>query len=118
MLTEAQMKFIARRLNEKINVPLIGENAEFKLLMMAVRKINRVLEQELPEELIEFLTDLAKGFEPEDDLEEIKRNTVVFLNKEVNLPIIGEDKEEKLITEVVDLLFNAMRKHRKLEEAA
>ena len=36
------------------------------------------------------------------------------VNDKVNLPIIGEKAEKKIITEVVNLLFDAIKKGNKL----
>ena len=114
MLSEEQIQFIVDRVNEKVNVPILGEKAEGKLIRKAVDKVLKCLEENLPEEYFDFLDDLSDGIEPGMDMEEIKRNTVEFLNKEINLPIVGEKFEAKLFTEVVDLIFNALKKGEKL----
>ena len=114
MLSEEQIQFIVDRVNEKVNVPILGEKAEGKLIRKAVDKVLKCLEENLPKEFFDFLDDLSNGIEPGMDIEEIKSNTVEFLNKEINLPIVGEKFEAKLFTEVVDLIFNALKKGEKL----
>ena len=114
MLSEEQIQFIVDRVNEKVNLPILGEKAEGKLIRKAVDKVLKSLEENLPEEIFEFLDNASDGIEPGMDTEEMKKNTVNFLNKEINLPIVGEKFEEKLFTEVVDLIFNALKKGKKL----
>ncbi len=75
-----------------------------------------LLEENLPEEVFGFIDKAADGVEPGMDMVEIKANTVEFLNKEINLPIVGEKFEANLFSEVVDLLFDAMQKGKKLTD--
>lgn len=114
MLSEEQIQFIVDRVNEKVNVPILGEKAEGKLIRKAVDKVLKCLEENLPEDIFQFIDDLSDGIEPGMDIEEMKDNTVKFLNKEINLPIVGEKFEAKLFAEVVDLIFNAIKKGKKL----
>ena len=112
ILKENQIEAIAEKLNEEINLPLLGEKAEKAIFLMGVRKVLEVAEETLPPEFNEFLTTATEGFEPgsEDALEGVKDNIVKFINEKVNLPIIGERKEKQLFQGVVDMLFNAMKK--------
>ena len=110
MLNQKQITYIVKKVNEKVNVPIIGEKAEAQLIEKGVKKILALLEKELPEEVQNIISDAAEGVQPDMDLTEIKANTVEFLNKEINLPIVGEKFEKELFTEVVDILFNAMKK--------
>ena len=114
MLSESQIQFIVDKVNEKVDMPVIGEKAEAFILRNAIEKVLKKLEESLPSEIFGFLDDLSNGLEPGQDIETMKANTVVFLNKEINLPIVGEKFEATLFTVVVDLIFDAMQKGRKL----
>lgn len=116
ILNEHQIDTIAEKLNEKINLPLLGEKAEKAILLMGIRKVLEVMEENMPPEFSQFLTNAAEGFEPssEASLKEAKANIVTFVNKKVNLPIIGERAEKQLFQAVVDLLFDAMKKDNSL----
>ena len=116
MLDDGQKTWIVEKVNEKINVPIIGEKAEAKFIKKGVERILKLLEENLPEEVFQLLDDSAEGVEPGMDLQEIKANTVDFLNKEINLPIVGEEFEKSLFTEVIDLIFEALQKGKKLGE--
>jgi hypothetical protein len=116
MLSNEQITWIVDKVNEKINVPIIGERAEAKFIRKGIERILKLLEENLPEEVFQLLDDAAAGVEPSEDLQGIKENTVDFLNKEINLPIVGEEFEKTLFTEVVDLIFDALQKGKKLGE--
>lgn len=114
MLNEEQKQFIVNKINDKVDLPILGEKMEGKFIRKAVDKVLICLEENLPPEIFGLLDDLSDGIEPGIDVEEMKKNTVDFLNKEVNLPIVGERFEENLFTEIVDLIFNALKKGNKL----
>ena len=80
------------------------------MIRKAVNLILTKLDDALPEEIINFITDIADGIEPGSDVSEMKANTVDFLNKEINFPILNEKQEGNLIAKVVDLLFDALEK--------
>ena len=110
ILDEAQINWIVKEVNKKVNVPLLGEKAEGKLLRKAVELVLRKLDDALPEEITKFMTDAADGIEPGADTAEMQENTVNFLNKEINLPILNEKQEGKLLKKIVALLFDALEK--------
>lgn len=110
ILDEAQVNWITKEVNKKVNVPLLGEKAEGKLIRKAVELVLKKLDGALPEEVTNFMTDAADGIEPGADTSEMKDNTVDFLNKEINIPILNEKQEGDLISKIVDLLFDALEK--------
>lgn len=112
MLSENQIDWLATRLNEKINIPVIGERAEQAIILNSLYKVLDLLEEELPPEFIEFLDDVSDGLEPQTDAEmdRLKDEMATFLNNNINLPLIGERKEQKVFELVVDYVFDAMRK--------
>ena len=119
MLSENQINWLATKLNEKINVPVIGEKAEQAIITNALYKVLDLLEEELPPEFIEFLDDVTDGLEPQTDseLERLKDEMATYLNNNINLPLIGERKEQKVFEFVVDFVFDAMRKGNSAETA-
>ena len=116
MLTTEQKKYLAEKINDKINLPILGEKAEFKIIMKALDKIDSVLETEVPDDFKEYLNDVSKGLDPGKaaEIEMIKDNTVKFLNKKVDLPLVGERAEKKIFDLVIDLLLEAKKKGSKL----
>ncbi len=116
MLSNEQVIFIANKINEKINLPILGEKAEFAIIKKAVTKVLKVLEGEIPEEYLDFLEDTAQGFDPEQgaNIQLIKNNIVEFVNKKVDIPLLSETTEGELFSTLIDVLFDAMTKNKKL----
>ncbi|MEX0965881.1 MAG: hypothetical protein WD077_01475 [Bacteroidia bacterium] len=116
MLTEEQIQWIVEKLNVKINLPVIGEKLEARILDFAVRKVMDLLEKELPKELLAALQDSAEGFEPgrEADFTALKNNLTRFINKKINIPLLGEEKEEEIFSQLVEILIEAMKKNKKV----
>ena len=116
MLTEAQIDLLVKKVNDKINLPILGEKGEAFLFKFAIKKILVVLEKEIPEDFQKFIDNTVDGLVEggENNIEEVKSYLITFLNDKVNIPIIGENAEKKLITEVVNILFDAFKKGNKL----
>lgn len=117
ILTEAQKNYLIDKVNEKVNLPILGERGERKVFAVAIDKVLEKLRKELPEEIQTYLNDVSDGFVPggEGDMEDAVKSTVEVLNKEINIPLMNEKKEAKLFTIVVETLFDAMQKGKKLE---
>jgi hypothetical protein len=114
MLTDKQIKIIVDKINEKIDIPKIGEKFEGILIKFIVKQIDKLLEDKLPQELYETITNISDGID-DSELEIIKTNLTNFVNKHINLPLLDEEQEEKVIILVVDILVNAMRKGEDVE---
>ena len=118
MLSQAQINYIADKLNKKIDIPIVGERFEKKLIVKGLNKINEELEDHLPPDWADLLDDISDGIEPGSpaDLESIKKNLVEFLNKKINIPIIGEKAEAKLFAAAIEIIFEALQKGKKLRD--
>ena len=118
MLSKEQVHFLSDKINKKVNLPLLGEKAELAIIKKAINKILKVLEDEIPEEFFDFIEDTAKGFDPGQgtNIELVKGNLVTFVNKKVNLPLIGEKAEKKVFSIMLGILFDAMTKGKKLSD--
>jgi len=116
MLSNEQVIFIANKINEKVNLPILGEKAEFFIIKKAVTKVLDVLDDEIPEEYLDFLEDTAKGFDPEQgaNVQLIKNNIVSFVNKKVDIPLLSETTENEVFSTLIDVMFEAMIKNKKL----
>ncbi|MCG6190519.1 hypothetical protein [Maribellus maritimus] len=118
MLSNEQVVYIANKINEKVNLPVLGEKAEFFIIKKAVTKVLDILEDEIPEEYLDFLEDTAKGFDPEQgaNIQLIKDNVVEFVNQKVNIPLLNEETEKEVFGVAIDVLIDAMTKDKKLEQ--
>ena len=116
MLSDAQIKVIATKINKKINLPVIGERFEQRIFEFGLKKVDKILDDQLPPDFAKFLDDVSDGIEPGSpaDLEAIKSNIVNFINQKVNVPLLGEQGEQQLFTLAIDIIFDALRKGDKL----
>ncbi len=116
ILTEAQKNYLVDKVNKKVNLPILGERGERKVFTVAIDKVLEKLRKELPEEIQTYLNEVSDGFVPggEGDMQDAIESTVDVLNKEINIPLMNEEKEGKLFTIVVETLFDAMQKGKKL----
>ena len=116
MLSKEQIDTIAIKANKKVDLPIVGEKFEQKMLVFGLEKIDKILDEQLPADFARLLDDVSDGFEPDTpaDLDKVKNHLVSFLNKKIDLPILGEKAEKELFNVAVDIIIDAMRKNDKL----
>jgi len=115
MLSDAQINALAQKVNDAINLPILGEKAEFKVFAKIIRVIDRKLYELLPNEYYELVNDASNGIS-EDDALRLEDRLTKLLNENINIPFISEAKEEMLIRLVISQLVRAMVKGFKLAE--
>jgi hypothetical protein len=119
ILTAAQIASIVVIVNKKVDLPIIGEKIEEKLIEPIVESIVKVIEDKLPPKFVEFIQDALKGFDPEDKdaLRILAQNFVRRLNAEVNIPLLSEKQEQQIFEIVVDILFDALQKNKNVDNS-
>lgn len=116
-MTDAEIRDLAERLNEKINVPFIRETREEKILIKVVLKIDRFLYDHLPNELYDLIRSLDNGISDTEAKRLIKRLTRLA-NDKIDIPYLPESVERIAIRFIISIIINAARKNLKLGEAA
>jgi hypothetical protein len=116
MLTNAQVSALARKVNDEVNLPFVGEAKELIVFTKLVRWIDRTLYQHLPNEYYELVHDAHDGISREEAAR-IEERLTPLINKVIDIPIVPEVVESKIIGFVLGLIVNAMVKGLKLEEA-
>lgn len=116
MLTQEQMVWITLKVNQRVNLPVLGEEAESLIITSAVTKIDKLLDRELPPQFKEFLNNTSQGIQPGSpaDLKVVKESLLTFVCKEVRIPVIGEKAERKLMAEIIDIIVEALQKGKKI----
>ena len=112
-LTDDVIGLIADELNERVNIPFIGEGTEKELLVKVVKRIDDLLAEELPPELYNMLRDAGDGV-TEEEAAELKEKLVTKLNGSLDIPFISEDTEEGIIRDVLDVIVAALVKNASL----
>jgi len=109
MLNEKQIEALAPKLNAKVNLPIIGEESEKQVLMTALKQLNSALAGKVGEELRAIIQPLIDGTASAEEAVVLKAQAVAHINKHVNIPVIGEDTEAKVLGPVVDGIVDVTR---------
>jgi ribosomal protein S13 len=115
MLTDEQVNAIAQMVNNAVNLPLLGEKAEFVVFAKIVRMLDRKLYEVLPNEYYELINDASNGIS-EEEAAKMEERLTNLLNEKVNIPFISERKEAILIGIVIGQVVRAMVNGFKLGE--
>ena len=117
MLSDGEVNALAMKVNKAINLPFLKEEKEFIVFVKVVKWVDKQLYQLLPNEYYELVKDATQGISKEEAAK-IEERITPLVNKAVNIPVLSEKQEEKLISLVLGLILNAMVKGFKLEEVA
>jgi len=85
-------------------------------ILWVVNKVDGLLAQCLPPKVVGWIHDLSQGVDGMT-LDNLERRIVTLLNQQVNLPLLSEATEEKIIRMVVDVLIDALHLGRTFEDA-
>lgn len=108
-MTDTEIRDVAARLNKRINVPLINETKEEKILIKVVVKVDRFLYDNLPNEIYDLVRSLDKGIDDEEAKRLITR-LANLANHQIDIPYLPEIAEYVAIRFVIGIIINAARK--------
>lgn len=109
-LTQKEAQDLANLLNQKINIPIMGETSEGKILLKIVIKIDTFLYDNLPNEFYDLMRSLNKGIDDDEAKRLIKRLSKLA-NKKIDIPYIPEVAEYIAIKFILGILINAAREN-------
>jgi len=109
-LTESEVKALAKLLNEKVNIPVVSETGEEKILFKIILHVDELLYDNLPNEIY----DLVRSFDNGLGNEEVKR-LIKTLSKKANdvvdIPYIPEGIEQKTLEFLIGIILNALQRN-------
>lgn len=108
MLTENRVSSLAAQLNEDINLPIIGEKGEFKILKEFVRKADQAFKSELSSEVYGYINHPDQGI-PEERVGEVRDQMLSALEKRVNIPVLKGVLRESLYSMMADKMVAAVQ---------
>jgi hypothetical protein len=114
MLSDEQLNALAQKLNEKFNIPILGEKIELIVFAKIIRLIDAKLYELLPNEYYSLVNSVSDGISDEDAAL-LSARLGKLLNEKINVPFLSEEIEGKLIGFVLDQIVNAMKLGLKLE---
>ncbi len=115
MLTDAEINALAQKVNKKINLPFLSEEKELVVFAKLVKWIDRELYKILPNEYYSLIHDVSEGLTSQEATD-LEIRLTPLINNAINIPILSEKLEGKLISLVLSGIMGAMVKGSKLEE--
>jgi len=116
MLTDAEINALAQKVNKKINLPFLSEEKELVVFAKLIKWIDRELYKILPNEYYELIHDASDGLTSQEATD-LEIRLTPLINNTINIPILSEKLEAKLISLVLIGIMGAMVKGSKLDEA-
>ena len=108
-MTEAEIKDLAIRLNEKIDIPFIKETGEEKILVKVIFKIDTFLYDHLPNEFYDMVRSTDHGISKKEARRLVRRLTRLA-NDKIDIPYLPEVAEHFAIKFVIGMVVKAARK--------
>jgi len=114
-MTTEEIKELATRLNTKINVPVINETGEQKILIKIVLKIDNFLYDNLPNEFYDLIRSADHGIDKREAKRLVRRLTRLA-NDKIDIPYLPEPMEHIALKFVIGIIVKAARKKLKLND--
>jgi hypothetical protein len=108
-MTEEEIKELAVRLNKKINVPIINETGEEKILVKIILKIDNFLYDHLPNEFYDLVRSADRGID-EREAKRLIRRLTRCANDKIDIPYLPEPLEHLALRFVIGVIVKASRK--------
>lgn len=108
-MTPEEIKDLAVRLNKRINVPIITETGEEKILIKIILKIDNFLYDHLPNEFYDLIRSSDKGID-EKEAKRLVRRLTKLANDKIDIPYLPEMAEHFAIKFVIGMVVKAARK--------
>jgi hypothetical protein len=115
MLTDAEINALAQKINKKINLPFLSEEKELVVFAKLIKWIDRELYKILPNEYYSLIHDASDGLSSQEATD-LEIRLTPLINNAINIPILSEKLEGKLISLVLSGIMGAMVKGSKLDE--
>ena len=109
MLSAEEVEVLASKLNKKIDLPFITEGTEQIIFVKTVKVFDRLLYQNIPNELYGLIKNTSDGIS-DKDAEELKLVLGSRLNKSLEIPYVPEWVEQQVFEILRGLVVDAMKK--------
>ncbi len=109
MLSAEEVEVLASKLNKKMDLPFITEGTEQIIFVKTVKVFDRLLYQNIPNELYGLIKNTSDGIS-DKDAEELKLVLGSRLSKSLEIPYVPEWIEQQVFEILIGLVVDAMRK--------
>ena len=115
-MTLEEIKDLAQRLNGKVDVPIINETKEEKILIEIGMKVDTFLYDNLPNEFYDLVRSVEDGID-EDEAKRLIKRLAKLANEKIYIPYLPEKMEYIAIRFIIATIINAARKNWDLAKA-
>lgn len=115
LLTQVQLHKLAEAVDALIPTGPVDLFDDVAIAWL-VEKLDQTLAGLLPPNVAAYLSDLTKGLD-EGDLGAFRKRLASAIGKQVNVPLLSEETEQRVIAFVVDLIVEGLRLGRNFDEA-
>ena len=115
-MSNKEITELAAQLNQRIDIPIINETGEEKILIKIILKIDRFLYDNLPNEFYNLIRSVDKGIDKNEAKRLIKRLSKLA-NRKINIPYLPEPFEYFAIRFIIGIIINSSRKDWDIIEA-
>ncbi|HKI87834.1 MAG TPA: hypothetical protein VKA38_02320, partial [Draconibacterium sp.] len=115
-MTDEEIKDLAHRLNEKINIPLVKETGEEKILIKIILKIDTFLYDHLPNEFYDLIRTTDNGI-TKAEAKSLVRRLTKMANKKIDIPYLPEAAEHFVFKFIIGIIVRAARNKLNFEAA-
>lgn len=105
-MKQSEIIELAERLNKKINVPIINETREGKILVKIIFKIDNFLYDNLPNEFYDLVRSADQGIDRREAKRLVRRLTKLA-NDKIDIPYIPEPMERIAFKFVIGMIVKA-----------
>lgn len=115
-MTQDELQKIAEKVNKEIDIPILNERREGKILLKIILKVDTFLFNNLPNEIYDLIRSLDDGIS-EIEAKSLVRRLAKLANQKINIPYIPEALEYVLFNFTIALVVNAMRNKWNIDKA-
>lgn len=108
-MTTEEIKDLAERLNKKVNVPIIDESGEEKILIKVILKIDNFLYDQMPNEFYDIIRSSDRGIDKKEAKRLIRRLTKCA-NDKIDIPYLPEPVEHFALRFIIGMIVKAAMK--------
>lgn len=114
-MTEEEIRDLAIRLNEKIDVPFIQETGEERILIKVILKLDTFLYDHLPNEFYEIIRSTDRGIS-DKEAKRLIRQLTKLANDKIDIPYLPEIVERIAIKFVIGIVIRSARQKLNFKE--
>lgn len=115
-MTMEEIKDLAERINERINIPLVRETREEKILVKVILKVDTFLYNHLPNEIYDLVRSIDRGID-DDEAKRLIKSLAQLANRKINIPYLPEGVEYKIFRFIIAIVINGARRLLNFTEA-